>query len=287
MDQSEKVAQLTKPLYKHFGINGFNYARFYVTGEALYLGSDRLLDEKLLEKHLTKKSRLSAINALASYPHVGYFLTDVETNACEAKDEIFRELLQEHGYHHDFVIFNRMSKSQENVLEVFRYSAPLSKNDINHFYINNLELLTRFSRHVTQELQDTIQSLSLIQPTSKEKQLAETNFQRLLPKHTQQKDFVKATGMHYPKYKELSDISLSPRQKEIIHWYLLGKTAADTATILNLSLRTIHDYFERLKRKFNCYSKSQLLLKLIDSDLLSPNDWRAIYPKSDSQIEDQ
>ena len=138
-------------------------------------------------------------------------------------------------------------------------------------------MLKRFNHHVEKELEDVIAKLPLIIPTPEEQTLNHQYFQTLTPNTECQKTFVNETGLHYPKYNEFANVKLSKRQKEIIHWYLLGKSEPDTAAILNLSVETIHDYFKRLKLKFNCYSKTQLLLKLIDGGFIDDIDWKTIY----------
>lgn len=277
MEQSDKLSRLTNPLYKHFGINGFRHAVVYETGEVLHLGSNKAFFESFFLGRIANNNRFSVINHLSLYPQAGYYLVDIEDTIRKKRDPFFNELLSTYDTHHDFIMLNRIQTSRGQALAFFFYHAPLHQADINRFYINNLELLMRFNRHVTREFEDTIQSLPLIQPTHKEKKLARVHLQRLMPQQTQQKAFVKETKMPYPKYSELAHIKISNRQKEIIHWYLLGKSEPDTAAILNVSVDTIHDHFKRLKLKFNCYSKSQLLLKLIDSGLLTANDWEAIY----------
>ena len=89
--------------------------------------------------------------------------------------------------------------------------------------------------------------------------------------------FVEATDLHYPKYNELANIKLSQREKEIIYWYLRGKSNTETAMILNITKNTVVTHFDRLKTKLGCYYKPHLLLKLIDGEFISPDDWQDIY----------
>lgn len=57
---------------------------------------------------------------------------------------------------------------------------------------------------------------------------------------------------------------LSQRQSECLYHLVRGKTAKQIAKILNLSYRTVEDYFETLKLKFNCHNKPELIAKAID-----------------------
>lgn len=53
--------------------------------------------------------------------------------------------------------------------------------------------------------------------------------------------------------------SLTKRQKECLTLLLAHKNAKETAAILNLSPRTIEFYFENIKDKLGCFSKSDII----------------------------
>ncbi|WP_082650871.1 helix-turn-helix transcriptional regulator [Legionella steigerwaltii] len=63
-------------------------------------------------------------------------------------------------------------------------------------------------------------------------------------------------------YSLESKIQITPREKEVLFWYIKGKTSDETAILLNVSRRTIERHFENLREKFGCFSKSQIALKL-------------------------
>lgn len=62
--------------------------------------------------------------------------------------------------------------------------------------------------------------------------------------------------------------NLSNREEQCMFYLLRGKTAKRTAEILNLSPRTVETYIDNLKTKLHCRSKSELIEKAIDMDLL-------------------
>ncbi len=57
--------------------------------------------------------------------------------------------------------------------------------------------------------------------------------------------------------------NLSLREMECLFYLLRGKTVKTIAKILHLSPRTVESYVERIKYKFQCLSKSELLEKAI------------------------
>lgn len=57
------------------------------------------------------------------------------------------------------------------------------------------------------------------------------------------------------------DIKLSNRETEILFFLLRGNTAKQIAEILNLSSRTIESYFEQIKDRLKCNTKSEVIEK--------------------------
>ena len=60
-------------------------------------------------------------------------------------------------------------------------------------------------------------------------------------------------------------LPLTARQQECLFLLIRGKTAKQIGAILRLSKRTVEGHLNRIKETLNCYSKSQLLEKAIDS----------------------
>ncbi|KTC97511.1 transcriptional regulator LuxR [Legionella geestiana] len=60
---------------------------------------------------------------------------------------------------------------------------------------------------------------------------------------------------------EYPELHLSERETECFFYLLRGHSAKSIANMLSLSVRTIEYYFENIKNKFNCYSKSELVEK--------------------------
>lgn len=66
---------------------------------------------------------------------------------------------------------------------------------------------------------------------------------------------------------------LSKREDDVFRWYLQGKTTGETAEILSISQASVRTYFDRMKAKFQCKYKYQLILKMIESGLIGVSDW--------------
>ena len=68
----------------------------------------------------------------------------------------------------------------------------------------------------------------------------------------------------YPFRLSKSDrtVSLSYREAQIVVQLLFGRTASKMARVLGLSPRTVEFYLLRIKQKFNCQKRSELIQKL-------------------------
>jgi len=64
--------------------------------------------------------------------------------------------------------------------------------------------------------------------------------------------------------REIDNMYFSRRELDCLKLTIRGKTAKQVASILNLSVYTIHDYIENLKIKLNVSSKSELIDKAFD-----------------------
>ena len=273
--ESTKLLQLTAPLYKHFGITCYAITIIYETGHWLHLNNNKKLCLQTLENYTASKEpdQFASPYWIRNLSQLGMYLED---HIAPAHKTVY-PLLVEYDFYHPLACLEQIETKQGRALKLCVYRAPKAHQEIKHFYLNNIELLKRFNHHIAKELADVISKHPLITPTPKEQAHNLQHFQNVIPDTKRQKTFVKETGLHYPKYNQLDHAYLTPREKEIIHWYLLGKTEVDTAMILNLSPYTIHNYFRRLKQRWQCYSKTQLLLKLLDAELISSDAWGDIY----------
>jgi DNA-binding CsgD family transcriptional regulator len=66
----------------------------------------------------------------------------------------------------------------------------------------------------------------------------------------------------YPYCENGHPVGLSSPQQECLYYYLTGLTAKEIGKIKNLSPRTVEDYLEAIKSKYNCSTKSELRKKV-------------------------
>ena len=276
--KSAYLKTLAKPLFKQFGLIDYCFHLMFANAEALHLTCSPQLDARLAEATLKRGERYSAINFLDYLPKQRYTLMAADPMDTYIHGEMINNLNDEFDYREDFVAIDQIQTRRGAAVRLVIFCSPLDGPDLNGFYLNNLELIERINNHFTRELMPIIETTALIKPSKQEVSTLQKNLQQLTTTNTESiAAFVADTGMNYPKYQQLAKVNLSEREKEIIHWYLRGKTTNQTAEILQLSHYTVRSYFETLKKKLGVYFKPQILLKLIDGEFISSDDWKDIY----------
>lgn len=276
MALSPKLQPLVDKLQTYFSITRYTYTVMYETGEWFNVDNTPELKEEMMSQPLEGED-FSAAVWLQHFQHEGYYLLDNIAPNEGKKNYVFRKRMEQHDFYHPFMMLKRINTARGKAITMYAFYSSESNKHANHIYLNNLSLLERFGEHVQQSLAKEIEKSPLMMPLSMARRKALAHFQQFSNPQQFQKAFVKATGMHYPKYAELADVTISKRQKEVVLWYLLGKSTQETAEIMGLNPGSVFTHFDRLKDKFKCYNKHQLLLKLIDGGFISSEDWRQIY----------
>jgi DNA-binding CsgD family transcriptional regulator len=62
----------------------------------------------------------------------------------------------------------------------------------------------------------------------------------------------------------LNNMDLPARQRQCMYYLSKGMTIKEIACAMNLSPRTVGHYLERIKKKFNCHNRSQLIAKVFN-----------------------
>ena len=64
------------------------------------------------------------------------------------------------------------------------------------------------------------------------------------------------------------DIQLTPREQEVLYYFLKGYSAKEIAKIISLSNRTVEDYLAKIKGKYGCSTKHELRQKIFPAQPL-------------------
>ena len=66
------------------------------------------------------------------------------------------------------------------------------------------------------------------------------------------------------------DVGLTDRERAILEWAGRGKTAPETADILNITVNTVNTHIENALRKLNAVTKTQAVVLAIKGGLIDP-----------------
>jgi LuxR family transcriptional regulator, transcriptional regulator of spore coat protein len=66
-----------------------------------------------------------------------------------------------------------------------------------------------------------------------------------------------------------TDIHITPREMEVLHWMAEGKTAAEIGTILTISYITVNQHIRNAKDKFGVFKDTALVAKAFRHHVIS------------------
>lgn len=257
-----KVAKLCKPLFDESPIAFYCYYEFRPDGTMRYLASHQRLFERLIEKRFwdyplvdpTWGFTLTLDYFMRVYTQAGFSLQDLKPGT-RFELPILQSL--EFGHACAFI-----ENSNDPVVRFHYFLGYQDDDSVNDFNLNNTNLLTYFSRYMSKHAGTLLKSTGT----------------HPLPHHILQTygDWMQRLNTHpsinIPHFLSsyAPHIVLSKQQRQLIYWYMMGKTTDETATILGLTRNTVNCYFDRIKRRFGCGSKPQIIAELLKNGVCFP-----------------
>lgn len=239
MSNVSRLNQLCEPLQLILNIPYFFYYSLDEEGQCTILGNDT----DYLEFYYANQMHLKhPLYVHPSFLRSGYALIP----AAWSKEDKETAHLQ-YGMQDLFLILEARKDKVEGF--VF-YDRHLNKDGLLP-YVENLHLLMKFIPHFKKEAAFLIEKMKAEQFNMREEQ--KENFFIVDPtipfvkKNPKVDFFLKAV------------LQLSPQEECCLELFKKGYSAQATASIMNLSRRTVESYFESIKNKLGCQSKSELL----------------------------
>lgn len=255
LEQSKLLQQHIAPLQDQFGISGAFYMEIFETGEAYYLTTLPQFTEQLNDSLIKIGPRFTILDYIKDLPWLGAFLGDSDQAVQKHRTETLLDTAKSHNLDHELLTVNKIMTERGLVLRVISYGAPSDHSQVNSQYLNNLSLIKKMNDYITNSLSPTLQKLPTLSPLDREQALAKYCFKKLQPVNLLQFNSSDTCAA-------FNKIRISPREQEVVYWYIQGKSNTEISKILNISAGTIRTYFERLKVKLGCYYKHQILIKL-------------------------
>ncbi len=253
INYTDFVNQACKNLFKVTGINHFSYVEINPEGQFFWLGSNSDYLENCYHQQLVESAPVSI---LKTYPRSGFYLIDVYQEEYKQHSLPVFQLLNHFDYGHSFRI---LEITNVHTIKLYSFDAPLNKNDINHIYLNNLDVFKKFNSYFEDRI--TFIRNDLYKAHLQSTQPPE--FTDLFVSSLKQSEMIESSPLS-DFYASDNKIQITPREREILFWYIKGKTSDETARLLNISRRTIDRHFENLREKFGCFSKNQIAFKVMN-----------------------
>lgn len=251
MDAIEKIL---KPLNQYFDIDSIGYFKISRQGQFSYLTNKPETMEEFVRKGFISKDPF--------YRHPNFYQSQlvilghtIPSNSLDAKWCEF--LHEEAGYKGGFYYLDVTNEGMEG----YEFGHHVDSIKAKHFSQDKkfINAFLPFFKKETKDVRSLIErnSISLISEMGK-LFFSSPGIMTSINENDKQA-FFKAIGLSQNEFLELH---LTSRELDCIVCYLQRKTAPETGKILNLSTRTVENYFEKIKEKLNCRSKSEIYEKI-------------------------
>lgn len=265
----KELLDLCEPILKYLKFSVFNYTRFYPTLDFFCLTTNPYSTQAYWENHLYKYDvHLTESDKYFS----GYFFWDTDYDQ-EVNKKFSSICFPDIDITCGVYYFNKTKSYAEAFIFYGNHIEHLI--EIRKYYLNLLDnFIEYFNSHSQPLIEFANQNLSNVLSLASSFIEDQQYFKSDLP--NAQSDLINIAEyqkMIAQKAEKISENSIDPitrllpgltkRQSECAHWMLLGKTAEETGMILNLSRRTVESYIDNMKKRLECYTKSDLIYKLV------------------------
>lgn len=245
-----EMQALCRPLFS-LGINHFVYHKNYVNG-----GEIRLSNNPRWIQHFYagQYHRFSAFEKNPKELQSGYVLWSHLQN-----HNVVLDAAREFNIDHGISLVKRVTDG----VEYFFFGTSRDNPQIINFYINNLDLLERFTIYFKdrgRELIKIANTKKIIIP-NKFETAAEINDEGnpCLIQNNIHAEFIANTPIKKIQVANQLNTSLSRRELDCIAELLQGKTLKEIGNHLGISPRTVETHVNNIKEKLQCRSKSELI----------------------------
>lgn len=215
------IDRLCEPLNKHADIRLFIFCRKYPNQERFMISTNKRLG---VDYYSLEFYRYGLFNRRPHTYDSGFHMWD--HLACDPH-KIYEHVRREHSLAHGLTIVQQHG----DYCDFFMVATTPNNSQINNFYLNKKEVFTRLMSDFYETMAPTLQELAHHKVAVPYRTDGDENFL----------------------------ITLSPRQQECALLMAEGLTSKEIAKILHLSYRTVEEYINILKEKFEAKNRTHLL----------------------------
>ncbi|MBN2690051.1 MAG: helix-turn-helix transcriptional regulator [Gammaproteobacteria bacterium] len=260
---ADKIEEICAPL-RRFDITYFRYIKNYSDNKHI-----TLCDNKEWTKNFYAKG----------YHHISILLKDPELH--KSGFILWSALQDAKTFLEDaefgFNIGNGITlvEKRDNYCEFYNFGSSAHNKQIINFYLNNLDVLKRFTMYFKEKARPYIEHAEKI-PIKISAHIGQTQTNKTFDRyhlerlHKQtyniKQKYLKETKINNYKFTagELKGIVLSGRELDCVLHILQGHNTKETADQLNISPRTVETHLSNIREKLNCSSKTAIKQKLLN-----------------------
>lgn len=259
---SNKMNLLTAPLKTFLGIDECIYTNISNKGYFFAISNQPEASEYYFSQHFYKSTLL--IRHPENYSNGAILPMAIHNEAREPS------MVDRFGFSSDSLLAFFI-KDQKGAHK-FLFNRKNEGTSIINFYIQNLLIFEEFCNYYIEEL--NLYQTTVDAHTIDISQLIGTDFFKinfpqnlgLFAQKDNKIDFLKEIGSISKDYTPSAP--LSPQEAICLKSISSGRTLRETAVLMQLSKRTVESYFESIKNKMACWTKSEVLQKANHANII-------------------
>lgn len=250
-----KMCKLSTPLFDNTKVTNFSYLRFNKDGTILNLTTEekwiQFRFEQKIKYRILFKDHLTDANYAIPYTYLWPKNTE---------DVLLRALYQ-------YNIWNgcNIYITHGDYIEVYSFASSTENENMQNFYINNLDLLRHFILFFKEAIDNTFEihlKKNLISTDLKLPASNSAKSDKSLTTYDNLYDRIKVKRVHLTQHFYLTKSELS-----CCAYLMRGDNIKTIAQKTKLSPRTVESHINNAKLKANCSTKAKLI------DIISNNRW--------------
>jgi len=245
-----KVAKITEPLNKNFGISTFTYIRLF-ENKMFRISNNTKWSNYYIKNQLYELDYQDSCQEYISKMGNNNSLLAI----CNPKAKVV-DCMRNHDVYHGMSIYKKFN----NYIEVYNFATSSERSEIINFYLNNSTLFERFITYFKNKancLRDYNDNNKLI--CRKNNLLLPNNLNYEANKY----NFIVMTTLDKINISNVT-VKITRREAECLYLLSQGKCIKEIAKVLNISPRTAECYITHLKEKLNCRFKDELIKNFQD-----------------------
>lgn len=260
--------EICSPLFK-LGMKNFAYFKLYKNGRYLHLSNNKKFIQTYTETIKDMGDFFSDCHTNTLTMGQKYFCLNGDINSFDRKKDSILHLAHNFSF---WNILNIFKTNGTDYNECYSFSLGLEGDFPTPFYLNNLPLLEQFTTYFNEKAEDIIDCSHKDKLSAFEKQYhfnkrsEDDIFAKKIEAFLQEIEINRSSlrineqqsGECFPHLEK----TISPRQLECAQLIAKGLSSKEVARALNLSPRTVDEYINILKQKFNAKNRPQLLYSL-------------------------